>query len=98
MDAQEICYDSTKRFEDVCNLALKQGGEYQITWRTRNFKADEVTGYDEWDVANVVGKLSRKGFLVDYKIIMDSKECRDVIYVRPRTVPVTALKAEAKKL
>ena len=95
MDAQEIRYDSTKRFEDVCKLALRQGGDYQITWRTRNFKTDETTGYDEWDVTRVTGILKRQGYLIDYKIIMDAKECRDVIWVRPHPV---ALKAEAKKL
>lgn len=105
MDAQEnqykeVRYDSTKRFADICNLALKQGGTYQITWRTRNFKTNETTGYDENDVTFVVANLLKRqqGLLVDYRIIMDSKECRDVIWVRPRPAPVTSLKAEAKKL
>lgn len=86
MDAQEVRYDSSKRFEDVCNLALKQGGQYQITWKTRDFKTNETVGYDEYDVGIVVAKLKKNGLLVDYGTLMTSKECKDYIIIRNKPV------------
>lgn len=98
MDIQEIRYDASKRFEDVCNKALASGQQQEIVIRTKDFASQREEGYDSYEVTIVLERLKlRKNIMVETATIMDSKESKDIVWIRPAPV-IVELKAEAKKL